>query len=180
MCVRAGHARGGGVWRGTCQIAHCRGRDRREHCPICGTDRRDRYTGTLGRSGLANAGTATRGPDERIHMRRPADQHYAQHARICMRINAYAYAYAHACSLAASRLMPARTCDSSRSSTSHRTRLCLRCSRRPPRCASEAGACALSCSASRRVSCSYVGSDSTGSRRLSSRTSPWDCTRLSP
>ena len=35
MCVRAGHARGGGVWRGTCQIAHCRGRDRREHCAKC-------------------------------------------------------------------------------------------------------------------------------------------------
>jgi len=84
-CVRAGRSRGGGVWRGTCQTAHRRGRDRREHCPICGTDRRDRYTGTLGRSGLANAGTATRGPDERIHMRRPADQHYAC-ARICVTI----------------------------------------------------------------------------------------------
>ena len=40
-----------------------------EYCPISGTGQRDRYTGTLGRSRLADAGTATQGPDKRIHMR---------------------------------------------------------------------------------------------------------------
>jgi hypothetical protein len=63
------------------------GRDRWEYCPNSGTGQRNKYTGTLGRSGLAGAGTATQGPDERIHMRRLTWHVSGPHA--------YAYAYAH-------------------------------------------------------------------------------------
>jgi len=52
---------------------------------------RDRYTGTHGRSGLANAGTATRGPDGRVDTPRPcAHVHvhvhaHVQHIHVCYR-----------------------------------------------------------------------------------------------
>ena len=54
----------------TCLTALLRGRDRWEYRPKSGAGQRDRYTGTLGRSRLADAGKATQGPDVRIHIRR--------------------------------------------------------------------------------------------------------------
>jgi hypothetical protein len=71
MCINMLCARGDAYSAGTCLTALLRIETIRwEYCPISGTGQRDRYTGTLGRSRLADAGTATQGPDERIHMRR--------------------------------------------------------------------------------------------------------------
>ena len=50
------------------------GRDCWEYHPNSGAGQRDKYTGTLGHSGLADAGTTTRGPDECAH-RHPPDMH---------------------------------------------------------------------------------------------------------
>ena len=65
------------------------GRDGREYHPNSGAGRRDKYTGTLGCSGLADAGTTTRGPDGRVDTLRPRAH------EICMRMPTHMPMHVH-------------------------------------------------------------------------------------
>ena len=111
--------------------------------PLCAGGPRDIYTGTLGRSGLASAGTSTRGPDGHVNTSRPRAAHAYAHAHAharahigptctpCRRQHLLRPARVHACLRApaslpcSTRPAPPSSCPSCLSTSCPSTRCCL-------------------------------------------------------